>query len=279
MTRVFGQQGATMRTVRKALQAMAAGAILLGTSTYALAVDIGGLDVPLGPTFSAGQIYENVPSGIGQTLAGYGKIDSINSTAVGSLCTNCELTYRFDGYTVTSISPTEIKFSGGSIKVYLGFGADNDFTTSNAGGSTGDLAEATNGTLFLSLKGHEIDAAGNTFVGTGLNISTTVPTGFGTGLLDVDTSAGGIANAFFDTNSVPALFGGGNADFELGSSFSGLHPVYPSECPGGAACVRGSVDATGTVTADGRAVPEPASYALMLVGLGAIALVVRRRKV
>src|SRR5205823_12888901 len=202
-----------------------------------------------------------------------------NSTAVGSLCTNCELTYRFDGYTVTSISATEIKFSGGSIKVYLGFGADKDFTTSNAGGSTGDLAEATNGTLFLSLKGHEIDAAGNTFVGTGLNIGTTVPTGFGTGLLDVDTSAGGIANAFFDTNSIVALFGG-PADFQTGSSFTALNPVYPSECPGGPACLRGSADATGSVK-DARNpedVPEPATYFLMLTGLGALGFVSARRR-
>src|SRR5438094_474025 len=82
---------------------------------------------------------------------------------------------------------------GGLIKFYLGFGADNDFTTGNAGGSAGDLAEATNGTLFLTVKGHAVDAAGNTFIGTGVNIGTIVPTGFGSGLLDVDTSAGGIA--------------------------------------------------------------------------------------
>ena len=268
-----------MRTVRKALQAMAAGAVLLGASTYAFAVDIGGLNVPLGPTFAAGQIYENVPTGVGQTLAGYGKIDSISSTAVGSLCTNCELTYQFGGYTVTSVTPTEIRFSGGFVKVYLGFGADNDFTTGNAGGSGGDLAEATNGTLFLSLKGHAVDAAGNTFIGTGTSIGTLSPTGFGTGLLDVDTSAGGIANAFFDTNSILALFGGGPADLEVGSSFSGLNPVYPSECPGGPACLRGSVDLTGSVTGGQETrVPEPASYALMLTALGAVTFMVRRRK-
>jgi PEP-CTERM motif len=259
--------------MKKTIQTMAAGAALLSASSIALAVDIGGLNVPVGPTFSVGQIYENVPTAIGDTLSGYGKVDSINSTAVGSLCIDCELTFQFGGYTLSSISATEIKFSGGFITFYLGFGADNDFSTSNAGGSAGDLVEATNGALFLTLAGHAIDAAGNTFVGIGANIGTVVPTGFGSGLLDVDTSAGGIANTFFDTNSIPALFGGGNADLELGSSFSGLHPVYPDECPGGPACVRGSVDTIATVV-----VPEPGTYTLMLAGLGLLGFVAGRRK-
>jgi len=257
--------------VRKALLAIAAATALLGTTGTALAVDIGGLEVPLGPTFAVGQVYEKVVTGVGDTLAGYGKVDSINSRPVGSLCTDCELTYVFGGYVVTSLSSTEVRFTGGWIKFYLGFGADNDFTTANAGGSAGDLVEATNGTLFLSLMGHAVDAAGNTFVGTGLNINTTFPTGFGTGLADVDNASGGIANAYFDGNMVPAAFGG-NADFQLGSSFSGLNPVYPSECPGGAACVRGSGDFTTT------AIPEPSSYALMLAGLGVVGFLARRRK-
>jgi hypothetical protein len=256
--------------MRKPVQLIAAGAALLAAS-QAFAVDLGGLNVPLGPTFVVGQIYENVPTSVGDTLAGYGKVDSIGSSPVSSLCTDCELTYQFGGYTVAAVSPTEIRFTGGWIKFYLGFGADNDFTTGNAGGSAGDLTEATNGTLFLTLKGHAVDAAGNTFIGSGSNIGTVTPTGFGTGLADVDMAAGGIANAFFDSNAIAALFGG-PADFEIGSSFSGLHPVYPGECPGGAACLRGSADLTATV------VPEPETYAMILAGLGIVGYMARRRK-
>ncbi len=259
--------------MKKTFLAAAAAALLTAGSGAAFAVDIGGLQLTPGSTFAVGQVYENVVTQVGDVLEGYGKVDSINSFAISALCTDCELTYRFTDYVVTSISPNEVKFSGGMISFYLGTGAFNNFNTSNGGGSAGDLVEATDGTLFLSLMGHAIDAAGNTFVGTGANIGTVFPTGFGTGLADVNMAAGGIANTFFNTNGVTALFGG-NADFQLGSSFSGLNPVYASECPGGAACVRGSADFTGTVAA----IPEPETYALMLAGLGAVGFVARRRR-
>jgi hypothetical protein len=246
--------------------------LYLGTSTHAHALNVGGLEVSPGSTFAVTQLYENVPVAVGDTLSGYGKVDSINSIAVADLCAGCELTYQFGGYTVSSVSPTAIKFTGGFVKLYLGFGADKDFTTSNAGGSAGDLVEATNGTLFLALKGHPVDAAGNTFIGMGVDIGTLSPTGFGTGLLDVDTSAGGVATTVFDTNAVAALFGGA-ADFEFGYSFSALHPAYAAECPGGPACVRGSGDLTGTADA----VPEPASHAVFLIALGAFGFIVRRQ--
>jgi hypothetical protein len=237
----------------------------------------GGLNVSNGPTFGVSQIYQNVQTSVGNTLSGYGKVDSINSIPIGSLCPDCELTYRFGGYTVTAVSPTQIRYSGGSYQYYLAFGANKDFTTLNAGGSAGDLAEATNGTLFLSLKGHAVDAAGNTLIGTGTNIGTVSPTGFSSGLVDVDTSAGGIANGCFDANSVPALFGG-NADFEFGSSFTGLQPAYPAECPSGPACLRGSGDFIGTAAGVSAAVPESTTIALIGLGLAGLAASRRRKR-
>ena len=259
--------------MKKTLGAMAASAFLLGASGHALAVDIGGLDVPLGAIFSVAQVYENVVTAVGDELSGYGEVDSINGVAVNLLCAGCELTYRFTDYMVSSISATSITFTGGVVTFYLGFGADNDFNVFTSGSSAADLAAATNGAVFLNLMGHDIDAAGNTFAGTGLNIGTTTPSGTGSGLADVDTSGTGMANAFFNTNTVPALFGGGNADFLLTSSFSGLFPPHPGECPGGPSCVSGSADFRGVAV-----IPEPETYALMLAGLGVMAYVARRRK-
>ncbi len=251
--------------MRKALQALAASAFLLTISSYAPAGSIGGLNVSDGPAFLVSQYYSNIPIVIGGTLSGYGKVDSINSIPVGTLCADCELTYRFGGYTVSSVSATDIRYSGGSYQYYLGFGADHDFTTLNGGGSAGDLAEATNGTLFLSLMGHAVDAAGDTFIGRGANIGTLSPTGFGSGLLDVDTAAGGLANSLFDSNSILALFGG-PADLQHGMSFTALQPAYPGECPGGAACLRGSADFSGNLSGV-AGVPEPGTLGLLVAGL------------
>ena len=262
--------------MRKTVLAIAAGAALLVGSGAALAVDIGGLNVPLGATFAVASVYENVVTSVGQTLSGYGEVDSINGMAVNTLCSGCELTYRFTDYVVSSISATDIKFTGGVVTFYLGFGAANDFNAFTSGSSAADLAAATNGAVFLNLMGHAIDAAGNTFAGTGVNIGSATPSGTGSGLADVNTSGSGIANAFFDTNSVPALFGGGNADFLLTSSFNGLFPPHPAECTQGQgpSCVSGSADFRGATAV----IPEPGTYALMLAGLGVVGVVTRRRR-
>jgi hypothetical protein len=250
------------------IRALAAAASLLCASAHA--VNIGGIDIPAGSIFGVAQIYENNTATVGSVLSGYGKIDSLNSQSVSSLCSGCELTYTFGGYTVVSVSPSEIRFSGGWLNVYLGFGADNDFSTLNPGGAAGDLAEASNGTLFLSLIGHAVDGAGNTLVGTGVGIGTASPAGFASGLLDVDTSTGALANAYFNTNGIGASFGG-PADVQLGSSFTAQSPVYPADCPGGAACLRGSANISASV------VPEPSTTALLLAGVGAVLGLARRR--
>jgi hypothetical protein len=247
-----------------------AAAASLALAGAAGAVTVDGVDLPEGSVFAVAQTYQNAALALGDVITGYGKIDSINSLAVGSLCTGCELTYVFGGYTVTSLSATEVRFSGGWLNIYLGAGADNDFDTGNAGGSAGDLIEAGNGTLFLALRGHAIDDLGNTLVGTGVGIGTATPVGFSSGLMDVDVGAGGSASAFFDTNGIGAAFGGA-ADLQISSSFTAFSPLYPGECPGGAACVRGSS------TVITSAVPEPETWALLLGGLGMVASVARRR--
>ena len=255
----------------KPIFSLLAGTTLLAAAGQAAAINVGGVDIKLGINFAASQFYTNVGE-VGQELVGYGKIDSINSVPVADLCGDCELTYTLRDYVATSMGSDGLKFMGGTVTVWMGTGPTKNFSTENGGGSAGDLMEASDGQEWLNLKGHPIDAQGNTFVAVQTNVGSTEPTGFATGLLSVDTSGSGVANPFFDSNQIPAQYGGGNADFQFGSSFTALNPVYPGECPGGMACVRGSVDLT---TA---AIPEPETYALMLSALGLIGYVVHRRR-
>jgi hypothetical protein len=258
----------------KCIVAAAALSGLAGTAT-AQQFDIGGLTLEGGPIFEVASIYENVVTAVGQTLRGFGEVTQINGVQIGELCTGCELTFRFDNYTVTSLAPDSIDFTGGVVNFYLGFGGANDFNPLTSASSAADLAAATNGTLFLTLAGHAIDAAGNTFAGTGNNIGGVNAAGNGAGLADV---TGGLAAAFFDTNSVASSFGG-MADVQLGSSFSNVFLPHPDECAGagattGPSCLTGSADFRGVI----NPIPEPSTYALMLAGLGVIGFVASRRR-
>jgi hypothetical protein len=236
-------------------------------------MSVGGLLLSPGPIFQVSSVYENLVTAVGDELSGVGEITQINGEPIGNLCTGCELTFRFEGYIVTSLSSTDITFTGGMATFYLGFGADNDFNPFTSSGSAADLAAATNGAVFLNLVGHTIDATGNTFRGGGVNLGTAAAFGRGLGLADVDLAGAGIANVFFDTNGIPATFGG-PADFGIGSVFVSVTPPHPAECVsgGGAECLAGSANFQGNV------IPEPETYALMLAGLGVVGFVARRRR-
>lgn len=260
-------------------------AALFGASGYAAAVNIGGIEIGNGPVFGVASLYENLITGPGQTLSGFGEVSQINGAPITSLCSNCELTYRFAGFQVTSLTPTSVSFNGGYINFYVGTGAANDFNPFTSASSAADVAAATNGTLWLTLSGHPIDAAGNTFAGSGNNIgSATNVAGNGAGLFDVDMTGtkfgntagpGAVANSWFDSNTIAASFGG-PADVQIGASFSNVLLPHPSECsgasPSGGACVAGSVDFRVVP------IPEPQTYALMLAGLAAVGFIARRRR-
>ncbi len=264
----------------KKLQVLA-GSALLATSASTMALDIGGLEVPSDNALVVASVFQNVITAPGQTLSGYGEVASINGIAIGDLCAGCELTYNFGGYLATALTPNTITFSGGWVNFYLGFGADADFNPFTSPDSATDLAAATNGTLFLTLAGHQIDAAGNTFGGTGNNIGSPNAAGNGAGLASVDLTGslngntagpGALANTFFDTNTIDAIFGG-NADMQLGLSYSNVFIPHPGECPGGPACLAGSADMRVV-----GVIPEPETYALMLGGLLAVGFVAGRRR-
>lgn len=261
--------------MKKSLLAIALGAL----SAPALAINVGGIKLPApSPIFEATTVYENIVSlaGVpsiapGASINGYGIVNQINGNS--NICVagwgNCELTYVFGGYTLLpGATPSTLEFTGGWINFYVGTGSQINFNPFVSSGQAQDLANAADGTLWLSLAGHTfkdvITGRTGTLLSEGSNFGTGVDSGRGNGRLDV---TGGLAAYHLDTNSVSDLMGG-FADFDLNSSFSTV-----------GAPPHGQTPLAGVVSIAGRSVPEPGLMALLGIGALGIAFSARRKAV